>query len=439
MKRTHLLFTVVLLIAAMSMFFAGCSAAPDAVGVDGMPMRANVNLNTYYANAFGKTGEALRTALKSIITGGQHVPSYTGLWSAYATSDRTPDGKIWDMYSDNGTGSHPYYSFTYSTSQCGTYSGEGGCYNREHSWPKSWFSSATPMYSDLVHVVPTDGYVNAKRGNWAFGETASASWTSRNGSKLGAPSSELKGWGCTESTVFEPINAFKGDFARIYFYMVTRYHGTSDSGPMSSNFTLKPWAKQLLLKWHRMDPVSAKELARNDAIYSIQGNRNPFVDYPDWVEVIWGDGGSSSSSSSSSSTSGGGSEDFSNCTSTSGSYISGSFTGKNSVKWTYGYTRWDKTIDSKAPTMGKSTSGTVYSAAVAGGCGTLSFKYKQAFSTRVNFSVYVNSTKVKTITSGTSGTVSVPVNISGSVVIKFKQNASTSGQVSIDTVQWTGK
>ena len=246
---------------------------------------------SYYSSAAGLSGDALRTALKSIISSGHSVTSYSGLWTAYGSSDRIPSGvnsgKIWDMYSDHGDGTGSSYYYTYSSGQCGSYSGEGSCYNREHSWPKSWFSEASPMYSDIVHVVPTDGYVNGRRSNYAFGIVGSATWTSENGSKLGSPSSQMTTWGCSESTVFEPIDAFKGDFARIYFYMCTRYWGTTESGPMtSSDFSLLSWAQTMLVSWHDSDAVSTKETDRNDAIQSTQGNRNPFVDYPGLVTII---------------------------------------------------------------------------------------------------------------------------------------------------------
>lgn len=249
------------------------------------------DVRSYYSSAYGKSGAELKAALKTILSTGHSVPSYDGLWTAYSTSDRIPSGansgKIWDMYSDTGTGEGGPYYYTYGTDQCGSYSGENSCYNREHSWPKSWFNEASPMYSDLVHLVPTDGYVNGRRSNWGFGNVGSASWTSQNGSKLGSPTSELTGWGCAESTVFEPVAAFKGDFARIYFYMCVRYYGTTESGPMTtSNFKLKAWADNLLRQWHGNDAVSAKETSRNTAIKSIQGNRNPFVDYPELVDLI---------------------------------------------------------------------------------------------------------------------------------------------------------
>lgn len=272
-------------------FTYAASAYPYIVGGVFQPQVGDPYYS-YYSTAAGKTGDELRTALKSIISSGHSVPSYDGLWTAYSTSDRIPSGpntgKIWDMYSDTGTGTGASYYFTYSSGQCGTYNSEGDCYNREHSWPKSWFGgTVAPMYSDLVHLVPTDGYVNNYRGNYAFGIVGSASWTSQNGSKLGSRSAQMTTWGCTESTVFEPIDAFKGDFARIYFYMCTRYWGTTEGGPMtSSNFRLLSWAQTMLKLWHENDAVSSKETSRNNAIQSIQHNRNPFVDYPGLVTII---------------------------------------------------------------------------------------------------------------------------------------------------------
>lgn len=271
-------------------FTYAASAYPYIVGGVFQP-QAGDPYYSYYSSAAGLSGNALRTALKSIITAGHSVSSYDGLWTAYSTSDRIPSGpnagKIWDMYSDTGTGQGGPYYYTYSSDQCGSYSGENSCYNREHSWPKSWFNDASPMYSDLVHLVPTDGYVNGRRSNWAFGLVGSATWTSQNGSKLGSRSAQMTTWGCTESTVFEPIDAFKGDFARIYFYMCTRYWGTTEGGPMtSSNFRLLSWAQTMMKLWHENDPVSAKETSRNTAIENHQGNRNPFVDYPGLVTII---------------------------------------------------------------------------------------------------------------------------------------------------------
>ncbi len=235
----------------------------------------------YYTNADGKSGSALRTALQTIITNGHSVTSYAGLWTAYATTDENSSGKIWDMYSN--------CSFTYQTTQCGTYSSECDCYNREHTSPQSWFNSASPMYSDLFNVYPTDGKVNGMRSNYPYGEVGSATYTSGNGCKLGT-----SGFDGYTGIVFEPIDEYKGDFARTYFYMATRYADICQTwtgeatAVYGSNLGFTAYATNLFLKWSREDPVSAKEIARNNAVYTIQNNRNPFIDFPGLEEHIWG-------------------------------------------------------------------------------------------------------------------------------------------------------
>ena len=238
----------------------------------------------YYTNAQNKKGYALRYALYNIIKSHTTI-SYAGLWTAFQTTDVKPNGKVWDMYSDipNQT---PPYEFTFVSNQCGSYSGEGDCYNREHSVPASWFNDASPMYSDLFHLVPTDGYVNNRRSNYPFGDVNSASWTSENGSKLG--SSAVSGY---TGTVFEPIDDYKGDFARALFYMSVCYMDKNlgqATTSMYTNGSLKPWAVALLIQWHTLDPVSQKEINRNNAVYEKQGNRNPFIDYPELVGKIYG-------------------------------------------------------------------------------------------------------------------------------------------------------
>ena len=238
----------------------------------------------YYDPAAGLHGTALQQALHDIIDN-HTVISYDAIWNAFFTTDVKPDGKVWDMYSDIPGGTPPY-EFTFGSNQCGNYSSEGDCYNREHSWPKSWFSDLTPMYTDLFHIYPTDGYVNNKRDNYPYGKVGSANWTSENGSKLGNCSAP--GY---SGIVFEPIDAFKGDFARSYFYMATRYYN-EDSGWAGSDMTdgsqLKPWAMTMMLQWSQQDPVSQKETDRNNAIYILQNNRNPFIDHPEFAQNIWG-------------------------------------------------------------------------------------------------------------------------------------------------------
>ena len=252
----------------------------------------------YYSSAENKSGEELRTALYNIIKTHTSV-SYSELWQSFYTTDVRPDnGKVWDIYSDRPGGTPAYY-FTFGSDQCGNYSGEGDCYNREHSVPKSWFGgSVAPMYTDLYHLYPTDGFVNSKRGNLPIGTVTNATWTSTNGSKVGT--SNISGY---SGQVFEPIDSFKGDFARTYFYMATCYKDKNLGVETQSNFSggdLKPWAKTLLLQWASLDPVSQKEIDRNNAVYQIQHNRNPFIDYPELAEKVFGNDASPFSTSVSS-------------------------------------------------------------------------------------------------------------------------------------------
>ena len=234
----------------------------------------------YYDDAIGKSGEALQKSLSVILNNADNV-GYDGLWEVYKTTDRRPDGKVWDMYSD-------VTDFTFGTDKCGNYKNEGDCYNREHSVPKSWFNDASPMYSDAWHIYPTDGKINSYRSNNPFGEVGSDASSSKNGfSKWGK--SVTPGY---SGTVFEPNDEYKGDFARTYFYFATRYLDRIDNwgGIFVSAYPhIVQWQLDMLLRWNEMDPVSQKEIDRNDAVQKEQGNRNPFIDYPELVDLIFGD------------------------------------------------------------------------------------------------------------------------------------------------------
>ncbi len=244
----------------------------------------------YYSTATG-TGYTLKTQLYNIIKG--HTDNgYAGLYTTYQTSDvdnfYENDGTVLDMYSENPSGTDPYTYTTGTTQRCGSYSVEGDCYNREHIIPQSVFNEQSPMVADAHFITPTDGKVNGIRSNYPHGNVSSATYTSQNGSKLG--SSAVSGY---SGTVFEPINDFKGDIARMYFYFATRYENTvaGYSYAMfngSSNQVFTTAFLNMLLAWHAQDPVSAREIARNNAIYSRQNNRNPFIDHPEYVNQIWG-------------------------------------------------------------------------------------------------------------------------------------------------------
>ncbi|WP_347219094.1 endonuclease, partial [Chryseobacterium sp.] len=217
----------------------------------------------YYNSANGLSGAALKTALSSIITSGHQDKGYNGLWTAYKTTDIDKDyendGSILDIYSEKPVGADPY-KYTPGSNQCGTYSTEGNCYNREHIVPQSLFNKSAPMVSDVHFIRATDGKVNGMRSNYPFGKVGSATFTSKNGSKLG--NSASSGY---SGTVFEPIDEFKGDVARMIFYFVTRYQSklsTFASGDMlgSSTFPgLQSWELNVLLAWHNQDPVSQTE------------------------------------------------------------------------------------------------------------------------------------------------------------------------------------
>ncbi len=244
----------------------------------------------YYNTATG-TGYTLKTQLYNIIKG--HTDNgYAGLYTTYQTSDvdnfYENDGTVLDMYSENPSGTDPYNYSTGSTQRCGNYSAEGDCYNREHIIPQSVFNEQSPMVADAHFITPTDGKVNGMRSNYPHGTVSSATYTSQNGGKLG--SSSVSGY---SGTVFEPINAFKGDIARMYFYFATRYENTvaGYSYAMfdgSSNKVFTTAFLNLLLAWNAQDPVSAREIARNNAIYARQNNRNPYIDHPEYVNQIWG-------------------------------------------------------------------------------------------------------------------------------------------------------
>ncbi|SFS78769.1 endonuclease [Lutibacter maritimus] len=241
------------------------------------------------------TGYTLKTQLYNIIKG--HTDNgYSGLWVTYETSDRDyfyeNDGTILDMYSENPSASDPY-NYTITTDQCGTYSVEGNCYNREHIIPQSVFNQVSPERNDAHFITATDGKVNGMRSNYPHGMVGTATYTSQNGSKLGAASNSGYAAGYT-GTVFEPIDEFKGDIARMYFYFATRYENELTtwgvSYAMFDGSTNKVFTEPfltILMTWHQQDPVSSYEIARNNAIYARQNNRNPFIDHPEYVAQIW--------------------------------------------------------------------------------------------------------------------------------------------------------
>ena len=252
-------------------FFIACGFGVWAQGPNGS--------GTYYQNANGKKGAALKTAMGDIIRPHTDI-GYGGLWEAYRTTDKRPDGKVRDWYSC-------VTNYTFGSDQAGSYSKEGDCYNREHTVPQSWFNESSPMKADIVHVVPTDGYVNNRRSNWPFAEVANITYQSlQSYCKLG--SCKSAGY---SGTVFEPNDEIKGDIARIYFYMATCYYSQCGnwSGGIFTSSGMVEWEMNVMKAWSKLDPVDDVEIARNNAVKEVQGNRNPFVDYPGLEDYIWGD------------------------------------------------------------------------------------------------------------------------------------------------------
>jgi hypothetical protein len=236
----------------------------------------------YYDPAIGLRGSALLIALHDIIKGHTSL-TYSFTATAFHNTDKRPDGNVWDVYSDVPGGTPPY---EFAFGPLGSGGSEGIAYNREHSFPQSWFGgSVLPMYSDLWIIYPTDSKVNGERGNYPYGKVGTASWTSLNGTKLGNCVSP--GYA---GTCFEPIDGYKGDLARSQFYVATRYFDEDASWPgggSTSKSQLLSWAADQYLAWSNADSVSWKERVRNAAIYEYQHNRNPFVDHPEFAVAIY--------------------------------------------------------------------------------------------------------------------------------------------------------
>lgn len=232
----------------------------------------------YYNGLEGKKDIELKKAAKAPAAGHKEISYSSGTWDAFESTDvRVVNGVKcwWDMYSDNNVAIS---------------SGHPGL-NVEHSVANSWWGGTkNAAYKDLFHLNPSDQNANSRKSNYPLAELESVTWT--NGvTSVGKPKS---GQGGGNSMGYEPADEYKGDFARVFMYMFTTYDdinwqaGKDWMFDTSNPLLLKPWAVDLILKWHRQDPVSQKELDRNEAIYKIQGNRNPYIDHPELAEYIWG-------------------------------------------------------------------------------------------------------------------------------------------------------
>lgn len=238
----------------------------------------------YYEFAQGTADSTLKNHLGAIICCGKRYRYGSGTkktWDGFFYTDRdTITNQVLDMYSNN---------IRYFDPEHPTASVSG--FDIEHMLPKSWWGGdVNPAYCDLFHLVPGDYSANRSKSNHAPGIPADS--TFNNGSFVTGSGAA---YGLTR--VFCPEDQYKGDFARAYFYIATCYGDSltwlekGEPGVAMTNEgwqEFQPWLRDLLVEWHRMDPVSEKEKARAIEVNKIQGNRNPFIDYPDLVEFIWG-------------------------------------------------------------------------------------------------------------------------------------------------------
>lgn len=290
------------------------------------PVTPADSLPAYYESIDGTSGKELMDAIQLVAKIGYRADDfrYDSVWLAFKHTDLRSDGYIWEIYSD--------CDFVYEKDRTSNTSQTGECkgYNREHAMCQSWFGTASlagkemssskknSPGSDIFHIYPTAYGMNSRRGNRPYGEVAVAAYTSFNGTKYGTPksisvSNTVAGAFVEASTsmstnVLEPVDEYKGDIARSYFGTMVKWAGewafnkaeegrvifdaTIDAdthyGP-ENKYGLTPYGVAMLIKWHRQDPVSQKEIDRNNAIQLTQGNRNPFIDYPYLVEYIWGE------------------------------------------------------------------------------------------------------------------------------------------------------
>ncbi|MBQ2126130.1 MAG: endonuclease [Bacteroidaceae bacterium] len=237
----------------------------------------------YYTSVDGvKGGASLKTALHNLIKDHKVIDYGSGessTWGAFYTTDAVVENgqrRVLDMYSAEKR---------YFGSKGSAVSGM----NIEHSVAKSWWGgNKNNAYCDIHHLNPSDQNANSRKSNYPLGELTSISWD--NGVTF-VGKANIDG---SSINAYEPCDEYKGDFARVFMYMFTCYQDltwkyTWMNYENSTYPTLKPWAVTMLLKWHKQDPVSEKEVNRNNAVYAVQGNRNPFVDYPQLADYVWGD------------------------------------------------------------------------------------------------------------------------------------------------------
>ena len=248
-----------------------------------LPLGAAEPANYYNATA-GLSGSALRAALNTVIKTGHSSVGYANARFALETTDEDPANSTRLILIYSGESKH-------KTNDWITNNGADG-WNREHLWPNSLgIDDVGAAYADLHHLRPCDENVNSDRGNSYFDESDPAAAGYVNPGNAEAPASTQ------DSNSWEPPPNEKGDIARAMFYMDVRYEGAgsepnlqlTDNTALISSSAAYMGRLSTLLVWHFLDPVNDAERLRNDRVQAEQGNRNPFVDRPEFVERIFGD------------------------------------------------------------------------------------------------------------------------------------------------------
>ena len=291
------------------------------------PVTPANQLPAYYASIDGESGKDLIDAIQQVAKLGYRTDDfrYDSIWYAFKHTDLRPDGYIWEIYSTC------VFEYEKDRTSNTTQTGECKGYNREHAICQSWFgeydlqgkkmssSKKNSPSSDIFHIYPASYGMNSRHGNRPYGEVLNAANISENGTKYGTPVTTMsitnsvagpyvEGKMTLSTNVLEPADEYKGDIARSYFGTMVKWAGEwvfnlNENGRVlfdetidadthyaaENNYGLTTFGLAMLLKWHRQDPVSQKEIDRNNGIQLTQGNRNPFIDYPYLVEYIWGE------------------------------------------------------------------------------------------------------------------------------------------------------
>ncbi|GAA5134573.1 hypothetical protein GCM10025767_11060 [Thalassotalea piscium] len=272
------------LLACVFTSFANASDVENACfncpPLDKVADAATFNSTNYYMDVLSAisnnyTKAEIKSAISTTISQNHKRLTYSEVWTALTKTDEDPNNSANVILLYRGI------SLPKMSNGSGSQSSNPDNWNREHVWAKShgFSSSSLEAYSDIHHLRPTDISVNSSRGNLDFDNSDNALAES--------PENRVDG------NSFEPRDLVKGDVARMIFYMDTRYEGLDNTPDLQVvdrlTTTGEPALGRLcrLIEWHNADPVDTTEQTRNDRIYEFQGNRNPFIDYPEWVDILY--------------------------------------------------------------------------------------------------------------------------------------------------------